>query len=222
MMTNFKQIFDFLSKLQVHNDRNWFNEHKDEYMAAHREFAGFVNALIVPLSQLDESIGTVSAEECIFRIYRDVRFSHDKSPYKTNFGAFIAKGGKKAERAGYYVHIQPDESMLSGGIYMPAPETLEAVRNEIYHHPQEIRKILENKSFKKYFGTLSEEDKLKNPPKGYPKDFQEIDLLKNKHFVTGYPVPNDFFMKDHLIGRIMEIFKAQYPLNAFINRALDK
>ena len=144
-MTNFKQIFDFLSKLQVHNDRNWFNEHKDEYIAAHREFAGFVNTLIVPLSQLDESIGTVSAEECIFRIYRDVRFSHDKSPYKTHFGAFIAKGGKKAERAGYYVHIQPDESMLSGGIYMPAPETLESVRNEIYHHPQEIRKILENK-----------------------------------------------------------------------------
>lgn len=221
-MTNFKQIFDFLSKLQVHNDRNWFNEHKDEYMAARQEFATFVNALIAPLSQLDESIGTVSAEECIFRIYRDVRFSHDKSPYKTNFGAFIAKGGKKAERAGYYVHIQPDESMLSGGIYMPAPETLESVRNEIYHHPHEIRKILENKSFKKYFGSLSEEDKLKNPPKGYPKDFEEIDLLKNKHFVTGYQVTNEFFMQDNLIEHIMEVFEAQYPLNAFINRALDK
>jgi Uncharacterized conserved protein len=83
-------------------------------------------------------------------------------------------------------------------------------------------KYSKTNTFKKYFGTLSEEDKLKNPPKGYPKDFEEIDLLKNKHFVTGYPVPNDFFMQEHLIERIMEVFKAQYPLNAFINRALDK
>lgn len=218
---DFQLMFDFLVKLQVNNNRTWFNEHKDEYNQAHGKFQQFINALILPLSELDPGIGTVSAEECMFRIYRDIRFSNDKTPYKTHFSAFIANGGRKTRLAGYYVHVQPDQSFLAGGIYRPEPAALESIRNEIYHRPKDIRKILDDKTFKKYFDEISNENKLKNPPKSYPKDFEEIELLKNKHFITHYPLTNDFFLKDKLIERLMRIFEVQYPLNEFLNNALD-
>lgn len=218
---NFRQLFNFLAQLQVYNDRNWFNENKHEYNEALETFTTFINALIAPVSQLDSSIGTVTAAECMFRIYRDVRFSHDKSPYKTHFGAFIANGGRKTRQAGYYIHLEPDNSFFAGGIYRPDPATLESIRHRIYQHPDEIRQILDNKTFKKYFSELSTEDKLKNPPRGYSKDFKEIELIKNKNFITHYTLDNDFFMEENVIERLMEIVKVQYPLNEFLNRAIE-
>lgn len=218
---DFQQIFNFLAHLQIYNDRNWFNENKHEYNEARETFETFINALIVPISQLDPSIGTVSASDCIFRIYRDVRFSNDKTPYKTHFSAFIANGGRKTRQAGYYIHLQPDESFIAGGIHAPDPASLEAIRNYIYHHPDEIRAILDNKKFKKLFPELSSDDKLKNPPKGYPKDFKEVELIKNKHFVTYHAFDNDFFMNENLVGRLMEFFEVQYPFNAFLNKAVE-
>lgn len=217
---DFYNIFDFLSLLQVNNDRNWFHEHKFEYDEIRADFEAFIDRLIVPLAQLDPDIGSVTAKESVFRIYRDTRFSHDKTPYKTHFSAFIGNGGKKSQLSGYYIHIQPDESFFAGGLYNPDPATLESVRNEIYHHPDEIRNILDNRKFKKTFPGLSDEGRLKNPPKGYPKEFKEIDLLKNKHFITHYPLENEFFLQEGVIDRIVELCKIQYPLNAFLNRAL--
>ena len=217
---DFQLIFDFLARLQVYNDRNWFNENKDLYKEARAEFETFVNALIPPLCQLDPSIGTPTADECMFRIYRDVRFSNNKLPYKTHFSAFIANGGRKTRFAGYYIHIEPGDCFASGGIYMPEARELNAIRNAIFHRPDEFREILDNKTFKKYFNGLWAEDKLKNPPKGFPKDFKEIDALKNKHFTTGHALANEFFLEDNVMGRLMKIFEAQYPLNAFLNSAV--
>ncbi|WP_313380748.1 DUF2461 domain-containing protein [Proteiniphilum saccharofermentans] len=217
---DFYYAFDFLARLQINNDRNWFHEHKFEYDEIRADFENFINRLIVPLAQLDPGIGSVTANESVFRIYRDTRFSHDKTPYKTHLSAFIANGGKKTRFAGYYIHIQPDESFFAGGIYNPDPAALESVRNEIYHQPEEIRSILDNRKFKKTFPELSVEDRLKNPPKGYPKDFEEIELLKNKHFITHYPLENEFFLQDGVIDRLVELCKIQYPLNAFLNRAV--
>ncbi|WP_294082030.1 DUF2461 domain-containing protein [Proteiniphilum sp. UBA5384] len=217
---DFYSTFDFLVRLQMNNDRNWFHEHKFEYDEVKADFETFINRLIVPLAQLDSTIGTSTANESVFRIYRDTRFSHDKTPYKTHLSAFIANGGRKTRFAGYYIHIQPDESFFAGGMYSPDPATLESVRNEIYHHPDEIRHILNNRKFKKTFPVLSDEDRLKKPPVGYPKDFKEIELLKNKHFITRYPLENEFFLQDGVIDRIMHLCKIQYPLNAFLNKAV--
>ena len=218
---DFQLILNFLAQLQVYNDRNWFNENKDLYREARAEFTDFVNALILPLCQLDPSIGTPTANECMFRIYRDVRFSNDKSPYKAHFSAFIANGGRKTRFAGYYVHIEPGDCFVSGGIYMPEARGLAAIRNAIFHYPDEFRQILDSKTFKQYFdGISTHEDTLKNPPKGFPKDFKEIDILKNKHFTTGLTLSDDFFLQDNVVGRLMKIFEAQYPLNAFLNRAV--
>lgn len=217
---DFDRLFDFLIRLQINNDRNWFHEHKFEYDEIRADFENFINRLIVPLAQLDPDLGTVTAGESVFRIYRDTRFSHDKTPYKTHFSAFIANGGKKTRFAGYYIHLQPDKSFFAGGMYNPDPATLESARNEIYQHPDEVRSILNNRKFKKTFPELSGEDRLKRPPVGYPKDFKEIELLKNKHFITHYSLENEFFLQDGVIDRIMELCKIQYPLNAFLNRAV--
>lgn len=218
----FEPVFDFLARLQINNDRNWFNEHKFEYNELRANFEAFIDRLIVPLAQLDPGIGPVTANECIFRIYRDTRFSHDKTPYKTHFSAFIAQGGRKTRMSGYYIHVQPDESFFAGGIYAPDPVSLEAVRNGIYQNPDEVRRILDNKKFKQTFSELHSEEKLKNPPKGYPKDFREIELLKNKHFTTHCSLHNEFFFRDGLIDRLMELCTIQYPLNAFLNRAVKE
>jgi len=218
---DFSSIFDFLVRLQMNNNRNWFNEHRLEYDEVWGNFKAFIDTLIVPLAELDPGIGTVTSGECIFRIYRDIRFSLDKTPYKTHFAAFIGNGGRKTRFAGYYIHIQPEKSSFNGGIYNPDPAVLESVRNEIYHHPNEIRKILDDRKFKKTFPELSAEGRLKNPPKGFPKDFKEIDLLKNKHFTTHFPLDNEFFFREGLIDRLMELCKIQYPLNAFLNRAVE-
>lgn len=217
---DFKQVFSFLAQLQVYNDRNWFNENKQEFVQAQETFISFIDTIIAPISQLDPSIGTVTASECAFRIYRDMRFSHDKSPYKTHFGAFIANGGRKTRFAGYYIHIEPDNSFFAGGIYKPDPATLESIRHAIYLRPDEFRQIIDNKTFKKQFNELSAEDKLKNPPKGYSKDFKEIELIKNKNFITHCALNNDFFLKNNAVERLMEIVKAQYPLNEFLNNAV--
>lgn len=216
---NFKQIFNFLAHLQIYNDRNWFNENKHEYEEARSTFETFINALIPPLVELDESIGTVTASECMFRIYRDIRFSPDKTPYKKHMSAFIANGGRKTRFAGYYIHLQPDESFIAGGIHSPDPITLESIRNYIYHHPDEIRAILDNKQFKKLF-ELSDEERLKNPPRGYSKEHKEIELIKNKHFITYRELDNEFFMQGNAIEKLMEMFKVQYPFNAFLNKAV--
>lgn len=216
---DFKQIFNFLAHLQIYNERNWFNENKHEYEKARATLETFVNALIPPLVELDESIGTVTALECIFRIYRDIRFSPDKAPYKRHMSAFIANGGRKTRFAGYYIHLQPDESFIAGGVHSPDKFMLESIRNYIFHHPDEIRAILDNKQFKEMF-ELSDEDRLKNPPRGYSKEFKEIELIKNKHFITYRALDNEFFMQENVVERLMEMFEVQYPFNAFLNRAI--
>jgi|BioPla2DNA2_1021312.scaffolds.fasta_scaffold12949_4 uncharacterized protein (TIGR02453 family) len=217
---DFKHIFNFLAQLRIHNNRNWFNEHKQEYIKARETFETFVNALILPLSELDESIGIVTAPECMFRIYRDIRFSPDKTPYKTHMSAFIANGGRKTRQAGYYIHLKPGESFVSGGIHSPDAADLESIRQHIYDYPDEIRAILDNKSFKTLFPKLMEEDKLKSPPRGYSKEFKEIELIKNRHFVTYHMLDDEFFMRENLIERLMQLYKVQYPFNVFLNEAI--
>lgn len=216
---DFKQIFNFLAQLQVNNNRPWFNEHKNDYLRALEEFKQFVDELILGLNKIDSSIGLQNATDCIFRIYRDVRFSKNKDPYKTHFGAYIAKGGRKSPLSGYYIHIQPDESLTAGGIWGPTPEILESVRNEIYNNPEEFIKIITADKFKKYFNDL-DNDKLKSAPKGYPKDFKYIDLIKYKSYTISHPLTNEFFFEEKLIDRLVDIFSVQYEFNEFLNRPI--
>ncbi len=178
-----KTIIDFLTKLKQNNNRDWFNENKKHYNDAKSDFEDLINRLIPATNHFDPEIGTISAKQCVFRIFRDVRFSNDKSPYKTNMGGFIARGGRKGGFAGYYLHIDPEQSFIAGGLHMPAPEELKKARQEILYNIDDFKSIINKPSFKKTFGEI-EGEQLKRPPKDFPADFPDIDLLKFKSYTV--------------------------------------
>ena len=209
----------FLEKLKANNKREWFQANKSLYDDARGEFEQFIAVLIPVVRGIDPDVDVVGPKECLFRIFRDVRFSKDKSPYKTNFGAFIAKGGRKSPYAGYYVHIEPGASFVGGGAYMPESQYLKAIRTEIFENVDEYKAIVEGAEFRKFFGGMFGE-KLKTAPKGFPKEFSDIDLLKNKHYAVAHRVEDDFWFSDTLVEDVAEMFRVQYVLNRFLNNAI--
>jgi uncharacterized protein (TIGR02453 family) len=215
-------IYDFLKKLVVNNNREWFNNHRSEFEKAKAEHEELVNYLINQISLFDENIKGVESKDCVFRIYRDTRFSPDKTPYKDHVGAYIASGGgRKSERAGYYVHISPVESFVSGGIYSPQPHVLKALREAVYHNIDEYLGIVNQKEFKKYFTEFFSEP-LKTVPRGFPKDFEHADLLKCRHYAPASPVENDFWETPGCEKEIVKRFKILYPFNRFMNFTVDE
>lgn len=195
-----ENIIDFLAELRENNNRDWFQSHKGEYETAKTIFEEFINETIAKVAAHDKSIAVLTAKDCIFRIYRDVRFSGDKSPYKTNMGAFVSKYGRKSSGPGYYFHIEPGASMMAAGVYMPSPAQLSAIRHAIYTDTQKFKKIIEKDSFAKMFPHLDDFDKLKKAPKDYPADFQYIDLLKYKSYI----VSRNFSDQDVISGKMQK------------------
>ena len=212
--------FQFLIDLKFNNTRAWFNEHKDRYLSAKNDFDQFIEALIPQLKQQDSSIDVSTAKECVFRIYRDARFSKNKEPYKTNFGAFISKGGRKSPYAGYYIHFEPDNSFIGGGIYMPQAPVLKSIRTSIFEDSEAYKKIIHNKQFTQRFPEIYGQA-LKMAPKGFPKDYEDIDLLKNKHYAVTHAINNDFWFDENTSKNILDTFKTQYKFNQFLNIAVD-
>ena len=221
-MMNTKKIYDFIEKLATNNNREWFQANKEEYdmvKAVHEEL---VTYLITQISLFDESIKGVTAKECTFRIYRDTRFSPDKTPYKNHIGAYIAsRGGRKSERAGYYIHISPDENFVSGGVYCPQPKVLKALREAVYHNIDEYLAIINQKEYKKYF-TEFFSDSLKTVPRGFPKDFEYADLLKCRHYSPSSPLESSIWQSPQCIDEILIRCKVLFPYNQFMNYTVDE
>mgnify|MGYP001558048850 CR=1 FL=1 len=214
-----KQTFQFLKELAKNNNRDWFDANKEKYQAAAAEFEDFVNVVIANIARFDKSISGILAKDCIFRIYRDVRFSKDKSPYKTHFGAWIVKGGRKSHaEAGYYIHIESDGSILAGGAHNPPPDWLKAIRSEIYNNGKEFKKIIGSAAFKKYFKEI-EGERLSRPPQGFDASHPDIELLKQKSYLAVYKVKDNAVMSDDFAKLCTEVFKALYPFDRFLNRA---
>jgi uncharacterized protein (TIGR02453 family) len=210
---------DFLRALQQHNNKLWFDAHRDAYQAAKQRFEEFVDVFIDEFRSI-EDFADLSAKDCLFRINRDVRFSRDKSPYKTNLGASLALGGKHSIRAPYYIHLEPpDKSFLAGGAYLPTPEQLAAIRQAIDRDPALLNAILTSPSFKKYFGSLSGE-KLKTPPRGYASDHPAIELLKYKQFITIHPLSDKAILAPRLVAHTVEVFATLKPLLDWLNPRL--
>jgi len=215
-------ILDFLTQLKLNNNREWFQENKKWYDATKKEVENFVTEMIATVSAIDASVQTPAMKDCVFRIFRDVRFGADKSPYKTNFGAFIARGGRKSSFPGYYFHFEPGECMLAGGVYMPEPETLKMLRNEVYYQSSELKGILEKPSFKKYFPQLGDFDKMKKAPKDYPADFPDIDLLKYRSYIVSQNIPDVVVLSsENYKKQVMDMIKELQPFMAFLNRAIS-
>jgi uncharacterized protein (TIGR02453 family) len=214
-------VLGFLSGLAENNNREWFQQNKRGYEEAKAEVEMFVNSIIPGIGAFDDTVKYVEAKECIFRIFRDVRFSKDKSPYKVNMGAWITPAGRKGPGPGYYIHFQPGESFLAGGVYMPEPAQLKRIRSEIYYNAAEFKSILEEKELKKYCDGLSDFDKAKAAPRDFPKDFPDIDLLKHRHYTVTCLLKEEMILSEKLHAIVLKAFRAMHPLNTFLKRALD-
>jgi uncharacterized protein (TIGR02453 family) len=216
------ETLQFLTALKTNNQRDWFQTHKAEADKARKNYEEFASALLENLKSFDQSLQNIDIKQCIFRIYRDVRFSPNKEPYKTHFGVYFGKnGGKNSNFAGYYFHLDPDECFFGGGIYMHLPEYLKIIRKEIYYQIEEFKAILEASAFKKYYDGIEEIEKLKKPPIDFPKDFSDIELLKNKHFFASHYFNPQDALKEDFINFVSDGFKAVKPLVDFINFTID-
>ena len=205
----------FLKTLLKNNNRNWFTENKNLYIEAQKDVLLFVENLIEEMSKFDEEILKIDAKKSLFRIYRDVRFSKDKSPYKTNFGAGLGMG-KGTRITGYYLHIEPGKTFLAGGVYQPEPSVLKEIRKEISMSGNEFLKILEQKDFRNNFRGLSVENKLQRVPAGFEKDDPMSEYLKLKNFIVVHPISDASLLKENAAKDFAKIFESIKPLNDFL------
>lgn len=213
-------VIDFLADLKANNNREWFAEHRDSYTKAKDNFEVFVSQLIPQLLPLDEKFAHLKTQDTLFRIYRDVRFSPNKNPYKTQFSAYFCKGGKSSELAGYYLHIEPDNFFIGGGAYMPPADLLKKIRQEIDYNGKEFLQLTENKDFKDKFGELTGE-RLKTTPKGYSADNPNIDFLKMKGFVASCQFSKEQALSANFHQQLVGSFLVMKPFIDFLNRAME-
>jgi uncharacterized protein (TIGR02453 family) len=211
----------FLKQLAKNNTKEWFDVNRKTYEASKAEFEIIVKSVIDKSLLFDNKLAGLEPKKCLFRINKDVRFSKDKSPYKLNMGASINPGGKKSEIPGYYIHIEPGKCFLAGGSYMPMPDMLAAIRQEIDYNTADFKKILNAKDFKTYFKELSQDDKLKTAPKGYPKDHPELNLLQHKNFIMYHPIKDEAVLNKNFPTYAAKVFKAMLPMNEFLRACME-
>ena len=218
-----KEILDFLTELSCNNNREWFNEHKEWYKTCQSSFEAFTAAWLERLSTIDPDLGILQPKDCIWRIYRDVRFSHDKRPFKEWFGAFPAvKGGKKSDRGGYYIHIQPGQCMFAGGMWCPNKDLLHAVRREILANYDEVEAIFANPLTQPYFPDFDTEYMLKKVPAGFPADFPHADWLKRKAYTFSTPLTNEQVCSPDFLDLVTTLSMAAKPINDFLNYTFEE
>lgn len=213
-----KSTLDFLKALKSNNNREWFLENKSLYLDAKENYEAFVQEIINRIVTFDPIMKGLEAKSCTYRINRDIRFTNDKSPYKSHLGAFIVKGGKQngSRYAGYYFHIEPGNSLIAGGAYIPPSPWLNAIREKIDYEGDKLVKIIKNKDFVNTFSQL-EGEKLKTVPKGFSKDHPHIDLLRMKSFLVERSMSDKEVLSEGYIDDVIEAFRVMKPLNDFMN-----
>lgn len=218
-----KEVFDFLVQLRQNNNRQWFTDHKSEYLRINARFNEFVEALIAGIANFDPSVKNLTVPDCTYRIYRDIRFSTDKSPYKTHVGAYICPGGKKSGNAGYYFHIESvgdgflGDSMMTSGLYMPDKKSLYSVREDILCNGE-----LYMKAINKAIGfKLFMEDSLKRTPLGFTADSPYSEYLKLKNFLLERKINTLFLSDSDLLKKTISGFEKTLDFVMLLNRAVD-
>jgi uncharacterized protein (TIGR02453 family) len=219
---DFVKTFDFLKKLSRNNNRDWFEKNKPRYLEIKSEFEAFVADLLHEMIPFDEALAGLEPKKLVFRIYRDVRFSKDKTPYKTNVSASLSPSGKGTGVPGYYFQIEPgNKSMVASGLYLPSSENLTKIRQEIDYNGEQLATLVNEKQFKKTFGKLWDEDKLKTVPKGYPKDHPYIEYLKLKSFMVLRTFKDNEVIDKRFLKNLVHSMKVAKPLNDFLTEGLS-
>lgn len=212
----------FLKDLGTHNNKPWFEKHRPDFENAKNDFSAFVQLVIDKYGKKDPGIAHLKAKDCTFRINRDVRFSKDKSPYKSNMGAYFNQEGKKSNLGGYYFHCEPGRSFVGGGLWMPMPAELAKIRQEIDYNLDDFKKIIEAKKFKSLYGDLSrsQEYVLSRVPKGYEADNPAAEYLKMKSYVATTPLKDSDLASKDLIKKVTQAFETLQPLVRFLNESI--
>jgi len=213
----------FLKDLKKNNNREWFEKNRKQYEAAKEDFAALVQSVITQFGKKETGIASLSAKDCIYRINRDVRFSKNKAPYKSNMAASLISGGKKSDLAGYYFHFEPGgNSFVGGGRYMVEADQLKKIRQEIDYSWTEFSKIIHSKKFAGYYGDLQKGEgmSLSREPKGYEKTNPAIEYIKLKSWVATAPISDSDLTSNDLAKKITTAFETLQPMITFLNRAL--
>lgn len=215
------KIFPFLRRLSANNNREWFHAHKPEYEEVRAEVNVLAQRLINLVAEFDPRAAALRVEDCTYRIYRDTRFSADKTPYKTHIGIFINPPfGKKGITLGYYFHLEPGKSFFGAGtIGLPAP-VLKAIRQSIYDEIDEFREIVESPEFRKYSIEIGF-NKLKTAPKGFPKDWEYIDYLRPRDYCTETLLPDSVFGVPDMEQQFRPMVEQGNKFNNFINFTIE-
>lgn len=218
-----KESLQFLDDLRANNNREWFLENKKRYEVFKKDYHQLVSDFLDTMKPMDPALEMLEVKNCTFRINRDIRFSKDKSPYKSHLGVWLSSGFKGLNRAGYYVHIDRNGSFIAGGFYAPEADDLKKVRKEIAFFHEDLEAILNEPNFKREFGDFSRNEKslLKNPPRGYEKDHPAIELLKLKSFETIQKFDISEVTKKDFVAKMSQKLILLKPLNEFMNRALE-
>ena len=214
-----KETFQFLKDLKKNNDREWFARNKDRFVEANENFIAFAQDLIQRIAKFDKGVNSLDARKCVFRIYRDTRFSKDKTPYKTNFGAALMMGkGKGSQGAGYYFHLAPGECFLAGGIHLPEPPVLRLLRQEVSYNGKEFLKVINNRKFKQLFELDCE--KLSKVPQGFDREDEMADYLKFKEYIVLHHLSDKDVLSSKCAEKCAAVYKEMLPFNDFLNEAL--
>ncbi len=221
-MINKTLLFNFLEDLKQNNNREWFQDNQTAYKIFKENYLALTTDFLKELSLKDNRLQMLEPKKCMFRINRDIRFSKDKSPYKTNIGMWFSINPNFKNAPGYYVHIENNNSFLAGGIYCPEANDLKKIRTEISFFHDDLEQILKDKNFIKEFKNLDENEsnKLKTAPKGFEKDHPAVELLKYKSYTATQKLNNQEVLNDHFIEKASNVLFHLKPLNDFFNRAL--
>ena len=216
-----EKVYAFLRALARNNNREWFHQHKDEYQEAQELMRQFASEILQGISRFDPSVSQLDPKETLFRIHKDIRFSRDKTPYKTHFGCWMAKGGRKSTDAGYYFHMEPENTFMAAGVHSPPKEQLNLIRQEILYRPEEYLKVVGKLASDPRFERGGEEDKLKTGPLGFPKDFKYLEELNYKHYIFMRSYGEEEVLKEEFPEALAEDYKALYPLVDYLNHAMS-
>src|SRR6478752_915987 len=212
-----KDTLQFLADLKANNNRDWFLENKKRYETVKKDYHQLIASLLEALKPFDLSLEMLEVKDCTFRINRDVRFSKDKSPYKTNLGIWISSGAKHTEASGYYLHIENETCFVGGGLYCPQPDQLQKIRKEIHFFYNDLQEIINDPTFQSTYQNLNRDENstLKNPPKGYDKEDPAVEFLKLKSFTATQKFDSKLVTQKDFVPMIVEKMIALKPFNNF-------
>ena len=220
-MSGFSTMLAFLEELRDNNNRQWFAEQKGRYQAIRAACFGEIERLVGAVSGFDSHIAGLAPKNATYRIYRDIRFAADKSPFKTHFGIVLAKDGKKAKEGGYYLHLEPGNCALYGGVWFPEPPVLRFLRRNIYDNIDEFLEIVNNPVFRQVFPKMVG-DSLKKMPAGYPKDYPFGEIIKKKEFLVCRTYDDVFFENTDWMESAVADIRLLYPFVRYFNCAFEE